>query len=72
MPKFEKLDFKYVNKIYSRLLQEDRDREVTIKVGLLRDLIHEIKSQQFRMAKIGAERAQLKKAFKQEETDGNM
>ena len=70
MAKFEKLDFKYVNKIYRRLLEEDRNRDVTVKVGLLRDLVHEIKSQQFRMAKIGAERANLKKSIIEERGQG--
>lgn len=72
MAKFEKLDFRYVNKIYSRLLTEDRDRDVTIKVGLLRDLIHEVKSKQFRMAKIGAEKAKLKKELKEESNEYSM
>ena len=69
MGKFDKIDFGKLNKMYRRLLEEDRSKEAIINVGLLRDIIHELKSQQYRMAKIGAERTMLRKAIAKSNTE---
>ena len=58
MAKYEKVDFKVVDKIYHRVLQLDRDEEVSIKAGILVDVIRELKHQKFRIDKLGAQQAE--------------
>lgn len=58
MAKYEKVDFKAVDKIYHKVLRLDRNEDVSIKAGILVDVIHELKNQKFSICKLGAQQAE--------------